>query len=74
MNYTARQALNDYPPNLKRSQVIELGLRFGLKQRAVRTLIEGPDAALKPRTLAGQRYGYFRLSEVIATFTPDSTS
>lgn len=78
MQYTATNAKNDYPPNIKRSQVIELGKRAGLKEGAVRALIDGADAPLRPRCLAGQRYGYFRLTEVVAAFFPaadsDSTS
>lgn len=74
MNYTATQARHDYPPNLKRAAVLELGARCGLSRSTVRTLIEGADAPLKPRPLAGQTYGYFQLEDAIKTFFPDSTN
>lgn len=74
MNYTPTQARDDYPPNLKRAAVIELGIRVGLSKSTVRTLIEGPTAPLRPRPLAGQRYGYFLLEDAIKTFFPDSTN
>lgn len=74
MNYTPDQATHDYPPNLKRWQVIELGIRFGLKQGAIRTLIEGEEAVLKPRKIARQKYGYFKLEDAIRIFNPDSTT
>jgi hypothetical protein len=74
MNYTATQARHDYPPNLKRAAVIQLGERCGLTRTTVRTLIEGPAAPLKPRLLAGQKYGYFLLEDAIKAFFPDSTN
>lgn len=74
MNYTPTQARHDYPPNLKRAAVMQLGERAGLSRSTVRTLIEGPTAPLKPRRLAGQKYGYFQLEDAIKTFFPDSTN
>lgn len=73
MNYTATQARHDYPPNLKRAAVIELGERCGLTMSTVRTLIEGETATFKPRRLAGQKYGYFLREDAIKAFFPDST-
>lgn len=63
--YTADQARAEYPANIKRAAVLEIGAKCGLSSWSVRCLIEGPEAPLKARHFAGQRRGYFRLEEVI---------
>lgn len=66
MTYTRAQIETEYPPLMKRGQVIELGRKLGMTTWTVRQLIEGPDAVLKPNVIGGQLRGYFKRNDVLA--------
>lgn len=72
-NYTLIQAKADYPPQLRRAGVIELGSRFGFTVKTMRTLIEGPEAIIKGHTFGNQKRSYFHRDEILETLFPRST-
>lgn len=59
--YTAEQARRDFPQRMRRSQVMELGRRFGFGKRMLRILMEAPkdeegNPTGKPAALVGIVY------------------
>ena len=68
MNYTAEDAAKEYPPLIKRKQVHEMGVKFGLSKNACRDLTEGKDATLKPKKFGNQKLGYFHRDRAIEVF------
>lgn len=73
-NYTTTQAKADYPPQLRRAAVLELGAKFGFTERTMRTLIEGPEAAIKSHKFGKQVRGYFNRDDVLTALFPPSTN
>jgi len=74
VNYTPTQAKADYPPQLRRAAVLELGSKFGFSLSSMRVLIEGPEAPIKSHRFGTQIRGYFARDDVLNALFPNSTN
>ncbi len=73
-NYTPSQAKAEYPPQLRRAAVLELGSKFGFSLSSMRTLIEGETAPIKSHKFGKQKRGYFNRDDVLNALFPPSTN
>lgn len=73
-NYSPAQARADFPPQLRRAAVLDLGARFGFTIPTMRALIEGPDASIKSQKFGTQKRGYFAREDVLNALFPSSTN
>lgn len=62
---TTTDVTTQYPPRMRRGQVIELGRKLGLSDYAVRKLIEGEAAPVRGIVYPGTQKQYFDRADVV---------
>lgn len=72
--FSVSDAIEQYPPRMKRSQVVELGGRLGLSEWTMRRMLEVRPAPIRGIVYPGRRYQYFDRDTVIQTLFQSAVS